>query len=87
MAVVIDSTDLDGLDRKIKANIGNCIQFTNGCWLDLIEDDGMYWGECPYSNVWGCNVNDDYIDTIITWLKFWNEAHTENGEIIKRVVG
>ena len=35
-----------------------------------------------------CQINvDDYIDTIITWLKFWNEAHTENGEIIKRVVG
>ena len=86
MAVIIDSDDLKNLDKNIKANIGNCVRFTNGCWLELIEDSGMFWGECPYSKVWGCKVDDNYIDTIVSWIEYWNEARTESGSPIKRVV-
>ncbi len=86
MAVIIDSDDLKNLDKNIKANIGNCGQFTNGCGLELIEDRGMFWGECPYSKVWGCKVDDNYIDTIVSWIEYWNEARTESGSPIKRVV-
>lgn len=74
MAVIIDSDDLKNLDKNIKANIGNCVQFTNGCWIELIEDSGMFWGECPYSKVWGCKADNDYIDTIVSWIEYWNKA-------------
>lgn len=86
MSSVINSESNPLLREQIRLNLGNCVQFTNGCWLDLVEDEGKFWGECPYSNVWGCKVDDAYIDTIIDWLQFWNEARTEEGEKVKRVV-
>lgn len=83
MVVEIDSDDKTNLAQNILTNLGNQIQFSNGCWVSLEDDNGMFWGVCPYNQDWGCNSNDDYIEPIMNWIKYWDEPRTETGEEIK----
>lgn len=67
-----------GIDTKtLNDNIGNTIQFSNGCWLCLEADNGMYWGETIYGVEWGCNSAPGYEQKIINWLEHWNTPRDE----------
>jgi hypothetical protein len=35
------------LEDHIKKNIGGTLVFHNGCWIELTEEDGMFWGVTP----------------------------------------
>ena len=83
MAVEIDSDDKASLANNIQAYLGKSIQFSNGCWVSLEDDNGVFWGVSPYNQDWGCNTNDDYIKSIMNWIKYWDEPRTETGELIK----
>ena len=64
---------------QIKANVGRYIRFSNGCTLDLINDDGIYQGTGPYGIDWACNVDEEVFDSILQWVEYWNADRTENG--------
>ncbi len=83
MAVEIDSDDKENLANLIKSNIGNSVEFSNGCWLSLKDDDGIYWGECPYGQNWCCNSDDGFIESVIKWIAYWDEPRTETGELVE----
>jgi len=82
--------------RKIKINtlnnsllrneVSDCIDkivcFSNGCWLDLREDNGLYWGTTPYGLDWACNANENWLTSVLTWLEFWDAPRDESGNLV-----
>ena len=53
------------LEDHVKKNIGGTIVFNNGCWIDLTEEDGMFWGITPYGETWGCSAADNVVESIV----------------------
>lgn len=83
MKKIIDSYSLSTLEREIKIHLGDSVSFTNGCYLQLKPENGMIFGDSPYGTMWGCRYNDDYINTIVNWLKYWNDDRCENGQLLQ----
>lgn len=71
------------LRNEVIASLGNIVCFSNGCWLDLRDDNGMYWGTTPYGLDWGCNANENWITSVLTWLEFWDAPRDESGNLVK----
>jgi len=77
-----------GIVEYMEAPIGNpkyvrSVEFSNGCWLSLEEDDGILFGNCPYNLSWACNAGESCTDAIKQWLAYWNEDRTETGSLIR----
>ena len=51
----------------------------NGCWLSLVEDDGLYWGTTPYGVDWACNAGSRLGERLCNWIVFWNTPRNEQG--------
>lgn len=83
MAVEIDSDDKENSAELIKTNLGNSVEFSNGCWLSLEDDNGILWGEFPYGQNWCCNSGDGFIESVINWIAYWDEPRTETGELVE----
>lgn len=66
----------------VETNIGNDIQFNNGCWISLTSDNGFFWGNSPYGVEWGVDSDKNYIQAVVNWVEYWDESRTETGEII-----
>lgn len=80
---VLDTTkDKSQRQEFIKANQGNIIEFQNGCWLRLIEDNGIYWGVTPYGQDWACNADHEFLEKAMNWLNYWDENRTETGQLV-----
>lgn len=71
------------LRSQLLAAIGRNVKFSNGCWLSLKDDEGMFWGDTPYGIIWGCNSDDDWLDSVLTWLSYWDEDRDEAGRLIQ----
>ncbi|ENK3145453.1 hypothetical protein WE348_22180 (plasmid) [Alteromonas macleodii] len=71
------------LEDHVKKNIGGTIVFNNGCWIDLTEEDGMFWGITPYGETWGCSAADNVVESIVNWISYWDKPRTETGALIK----
>ena len=82
MEIQVDSEDKNILEPILLANIGNTIAFWNGCWLSLVEDNGVFWGETPYGTTWACNAYQATTGCILEWLRFWDEPRDERGDLI-----
>lgn len=81
LLLIVKQLKIQGLIDFITSNSGNCIQFENGCWLNLKEDNGIYWGEDPYGIEWGCN-SKNHLQTMVNWISFWDEPRNEKKEPI-----
>jgi hypothetical protein len=82
MKVSVHKTDRLEITKIIKNNIGNSLEFSNGCYIDLKETSGFYFGETPYGVTWCCDPDKDFITKIILWLDYWNTPRDENGDTI-----
>lgn len=82
VTITARSTNDAELTQLITDNLGNSLQFSNGCLLDLTDDNGILWGETPYGQNWGCRFDDEYIVRIISWIYFWDQPRIETGELI-----
>ena len=72
----------DSLREIIPQYIGKYIKFSNGCYVSLSEDVGMFWGTTPYGLDWGCNADDAFIDSITDFVSYWNDPRDERGQLI-----
>jgi len=70
------------LRREIESLVGSSVRFSNGCWLNLKDDGGLFWGDDPYVQAWACNVTDDWLETVLNWIAFWDEPRTESKELM-----
>lgn len=68
--------------KKIKNSVGQTIEFSNGCWLNMVEDNGVFWGVTPYGQDWCCNVDINFVDVVFKWVLYWNEPRSENGQLL-----
>lgn len=72
---------LNELKSQINTIGSNSVTFHNGCWLSLINEDGMYAATDPYGQ-------DKYfdaeraLDAIPNWIAFWNTPRDERGNQI-----
>jgi len=82
MRVSINSNDKLSIRNSILANMGNYTEFSNGCSIDLKDDNGIMWGETPYGITWACNTDKDPVSAIITWIEYWDDPRTESGDLI-----
>jgi hypothetical protein len=82
LTVNVDSDDKSTLALNLQSNVGNNIQFSNGCWVSLKVDNGLYLGECPYGLIWGCNSSGDFVKSIINWVEYWDVPRTETGALV-----
>ena len=48
-----------------------------------MDDDGIFWGTDPYGLVWACYGSDNWVKSILNWLKYWDESRDETGALIK----
>jgi hypothetical protein len=64
---------------SIKKQLGKNVTFSNGCYVSLVTDDGVFWGQCPYGTTWACNDTDGFADKIATWVDYWNAPRDETG--------
>lgn len=80
MAVEIDSDKKEMLAVSIMENLGNNLQFSNGCWISLKDDNGIFWGVSPYGQNWGCNSGANAVTAIMNWIAYWDVPRTETGE-------
>lgn len=71
------------LEVHIQKNIGVALLFHNGCWIDLTEEDGMFWGSTPYGETWGCSAAGHFVESIVNWISYWDKPRTEPGALIK----
>ncbi|MCX4117206.1 hypothetical protein [Aeromonas hydrophila] len=78
----IDSKDLEAVRKALISMIGERVDFSNGCTVFLIDDNGIYWGTNPYGIDRGWDVNEHYISNVIKWLEYWNEARDEQGRML-----
>lgn len=81
--LTIDSTGNENLRDELAGALGRKVDFSNGCWLDLNDDNGIFWGVTPYGVDWGCNSEEGWLDTVIKWLSFWNEDRDEQGNLLR----
>ena len=82
MDIEINSDDKANLAVSIKNNIGNAIEFSNGCSISLKNDNSVYFGESLYGGFWCCNSDHDFSKAIMGWLKFWDDDRCEKGDLI-----
>ena len=71
---------------SIKKQLGKKVTFSNGCQVDLVTDDGVVWGQCPYGNTWACIANEGFADKIANWVEYWNTPRDEGGVEIATTV-
>lgn len=83
IAVEIDSDNKELLAASINANMGKSVQFSNGCWISLKEEGGMFWGVSPYGLDWPCSTSGDAVSKIINWIVYWDKSRSETGELIE----
>lgn len=62
-----------------KKQLGKNVTFSNGCQVDLVTDDGVFWGQCPYGTTWACNDSEGFADKIANWVDYWNAPRDETG--------
>lgn len=67
------------LPLEIGAAMGQSVRFSNGCWLKLVDDNGIFWGDTPYGLSWGCNVDQEWLNKVLNWLAYWDEPRDERG--------
>lgn len=70
---------LTELQDEIASMTEREVTFSNGCWLSLVEDGGMYWGTTPYGTDWGCEAGPRLKDSVGNWLAYWNAPRSESG--------
>lgn len=70
------------LRKQLSDSLGFRIRFSNGCYINLKDDNGVFWGTGPYGLDWICNSDESWIDSVCAWLKYWNENRDEAGNII-----
>lgn len=75
------NTEAINIDLLIRESLGSQVVFSNGCYLSLVDSDGVFFGENPYGQVWACNKKD-YLESIKKWLLFWDEPRDERGCLI-----
>lgn len=78
----IDSKDLEAVREALISMIGERVDFSNGCTVFLIDDNGIYWGTNPYGVDHGWNADGDYVRKVVAWLEYWNEARDEQGRML-----
>ena len=72
------------LDRAdlLRSRVGTYVNFDNGCFVSLIENEGLYWASNPYGVDTAFSPYGDWVEKILTWLEYWDADRTETGEII-----
>lgn len=76
-----EGQDYRHLLEFLSQNLGNNINFDNGCFLSLKDDNGFIWGTDPYGQDWGCNLDDGWESKIKSWLEYWDESRDEWGQL------
>lgn len=71
------------LADQLRISIGECICFSNGCWLSLKDEDGFFWGTNPYGLDWACNAGANWVQSVLSWLSYWDEPRDETGSLIE----
>ena len=64
---------------KIDFTVGESIDFDNGCTVYFDED--LWVGVCPYGTD-NLFINDNDINKVTEWLKFWNDDRDEHGNLL-----
>ena len=78
---MIDSTDIN-IESILMDSLGEKVEFTNGCSLILVDDDGLFWGTSPYGLDWACNSNEGWVESVFRWLSYWNDDRDESGVLM-----
>lgn len=81
-ALSIDANSPD-LARELSRCRGLVVEFSNGCWLDLNDDGGTFWGTTPYGADWACNSAEGWIESVSNWIGYWNEPRRETGDLLE----
>lgn len=73
---------LKALSDQIHEQTNKSVQFSNGCWLSLVDDDGICFASTPYGQE--CAFATSRLDYLIpSWIAYWSESRDEAGRLIE----
>lgn len=74
---------LHSLSDQILKKTDQSVQFTNGCWLSLVDDGGICFASTPYGQE--CAFATSRLNEIIpSWIAYWSESRDETGKLIEK---